>query len=1670
MSPDLGQNPASESSDLHPEHDSTQFDECRHQRPTGDDGQSADETTTRTATECKKGGESSDSGKESGDEDNKMDDGDDEDEDDYEGEDEEDYEVTFLVWCFEQFIGTFFTTRTTNTSSFSPASCVFSTNCTFYLFYLSYLFRIVYLSDLFCIAYLSYLFCIAYLFCIVYLSYLFRIVYLFCIVYLSYLFFIVYLSYLFYIVYLPTSSASSTSLPLLHRLPLLPLLHWLPLLPLLHRLPLLPLLHRLPLLPLLHRLPPYLFCTGYLSYLFCVVYLSYLFCTGYLSYLFCVVHLSYLFCTGYLSYLFRVVYLSYLFRVVYLSYLFCTGYLSYLFRVVYLSYLFRVVYLSYLFCIVYLPTSSAPATSSTSSASPTSPTSSASSTPLPLLHRLPLLPLLHRLPLLPLLHRLPPYLFCTGYLVYLFCTGYLSYLFCTGYLSYLFCIVYLSYLFCTGYLSYLFCIVYLSYLFCIVYLSYLFCIVYLSYLFCIVYLSYLFCIVYLFSTFYLFCFFCLFHDYQDCEGFEDRGDYPWSCYLTTIEEEEEEQEDAERESKSEENQDSGNDSDLEKSELETFEMLEKLCEFETIRVEKERGRISSYHEYKRLKATSPVLSEYQNQIVIEKDVKGLKIKVKKREDEEKDQNEKCVDSKICKGNSSLDPEATSSNLRGFESKCENSVERTDTQGENTLLDRRDTLKEHNTLEERQDTLEEQDPSEERQDTLKERQDTLKSHQDTRKEQNSSEERQGTIEERCASLSKYTVDVDQETLDKYGNTLYEQHQDTLEEQQQVLDELQDTLDEDGDKSRKSILTFRFPSGFDESRLDTNRYEDVSMENTLDAFVDTVQGDELDKSDDRIRCEYDDDTFLVSDDTYGEYIDTKAEYADSDTESILEVRVPHDFDDTKIPSTWLVHKDDLRTTSAIPVASHGNGGPAESISAYDLRSAASAARRINTDRPTGRRPVAAELAMKHDPDPKIKSALKRGASSKKRKKHKVQFDESLNKFFEADYVILIREECGGGGCDCGGGGGDYCYGADDDDDDLPMAPSAPTMAALDLAPFEPPSEFVDQLTLSPPDGYKDHHCLHHQPPVQADDENRERWPPEEPKCEDGQTQTTPTSETEDNDGPLSLTEVQEKKERYIVETITMTTVTERRIIREAEAEMEGAGAFTKAAAADVTATTTTTTKDKEMTLTFKLGSNSLKPNSALRQLFPRIASPPPDKSPDSDDDSLQSNLIKRTIERNTLRRSLVRYPDIRKRNQAKKNENSLVERIKKLTCDIDDDDLSTTPSTRGSPTGEESKDSFGSMHDSSTALVESSKVPAYRKITDIFIRNREPHPVVLQTPASVEHQYPYYHQPYNPPDLGNGLPKTRQSHDARKQFLSSLAPLAACVSSSIDDAPGSRESTSTVDTDYSLGDIDDVLKDQKPQPDIVVGTPGNESDELALFVQQDASRIERLRKRYSSAGGSDDEQDDYGFNRRPSVRGIKPRFGSTTEILQQMQSQIAPPLPSGSHVSWPYYPTDERNGYRRYVEEPHYSQNVIHVQKGQSVRLPYQAGPVQVHLMGGQQSRQVVVRGTQTISTYYHIPRAGPEQFPRGPLVYYPSSPVCGSPTKMKLERGVPEGASASPHQEQSLGNVGGALMPPPPPLANPGPIPQGPLPPGPPVPAHAQTLPLGEPPMMYAMNV
>ncbi|KAL1454911.1 hypothetical protein WDU94_009040 [Cyamophila willieti] len=124
------------------------------------------------------------------------------------------------------------------------------------------------------------------------------------------------------------------------------------------------------------------------------------------------------------------------------------------------------------------------------------------------------------------------------------------------------------------------------------------------------------------------------------------------------------------------------------------------------------------------------------------------------------------------------------------------------------------------------------------------------------------------------------------------------------------------------------------------------------------------------------------------------------------------------------------------------------------------------------------------------PILKTNIKRqhssGSMKKQKKKNHVQFNEALNKFFDADYVILIRDddEYDGDmiGCDCED---DYCFeDCYEEYEDYNNAAKSSHQShqqkqKYDLcAAFEPPMEFVDQVTLSPPDGYKDcspHHCF-------------------------------------------------------------------------------------------------------------------------------------------------------------------------------------------------------------------------------------------------------------------------------------------------------------------------------------------------------------------------------------------------------------------------------------------------------------------------------------------------------------------------------------------------------------------------------------------------------------------
>ncbi|XP_053691183.1 uncharacterized protein LOC128739710 [Sabethes cyaneus] len=331
--------------------------------------------------------------------------------------------------------------------------------------------------------------------------------------------------------------------------------------------------------------------------------------------------------------------------------------------------------------------------------------------------------------------------------------------------------------------------------------------------------------------------------------------------------------------------------------------------------------------------------------------------------------------------------------------------------------------------------------------------------------------------------------------------------------------------------------------------------------------------------------------------------------------------------------------------------------------------------------------------------------------------------------------------------------------------------------------------------------------------------------------------------------------------------------------------------------------------------------------------------------------ETDTIRRTIERNALRRSLIKYEP--KKKIPVRDVTSLEERIRQLTCDIDDPideggdgdhqghaaDLGDME-RRDSPAGEENPqqpkyipDKSFSPSSSASSSSSGSNGSTYKKITDLFHRDRrqEKIPEADENPIVIIPQVCDYLQDCRcpaGPDIGMGVqiqgahtqihqpPQQRQTDGSRRQFLSTLAPLTACVAGQRDDLsyytlaqPGDRNSLgSSQCTEYSLGDIDAALHDddgKKVAPDVIAGTPGQESDELAAFVQQEGARTERLKKRYSAetstsapasgAGSDDDEHNDYGFNSRPSVRGIKPRFGSTNEILQQMQAQLAAPSP-------------------------------------------------------------------------------------------------------------------------------------------------------------------------------
>ncbi|XP_077509637.1 uncharacterized protein LOC144120803 isoform X2 [Amblyomma americanum] len=265
---------------------------------------------------------------------------------------------------------------------------------------------------------------------------------------------------------------------------------------------------------------------------------------------------------------------------------------------------------------------------------------------------------------------------------------------------------------------------------------------------------------------------------------------------------------------------------------------------------------------------------------------------------------------------------------------------------------------------------------------------------------------------------------------------------------------------------------------------------------------------------------------------------------------------------------------------------------------------------------------------------------------------------------------------------------------------------------------------------------------------------------------------------------------------------------------------------------------------------------------------------------------SNLqVRRTIERTAMRRSLTRVTDVRKRtptNLAKSptssNDVSLVEKLRWLTS-LDDDegcsDDSEAPENQGPPppvVARRPSSDTGFVQDAGRPL------PGYPRggLNGAF----QPRPASFS-----------------------------QLGDACRGSLTML-PVAARDYRMVRRVPGENH------PQQNSGSA--VQRPPPPPPPIrrpapqgsggavVVAGGANAkdapSDELERFVQQDMERTERIRKRYSLS--EEDEDPSFGFARRPSVRGIRSRFGSSAEIIKDVQQMMHHPAMSmpGSHLSW------------------------------------------------------------------------------------------------------------------------------------------------------------------------
>ncbi|XP_076320388.1 uncharacterized protein LOC143230534 [Tachypleus tridentatus] len=295
---------------------------------------------------------------------------------------------------------------------------------------------------------------------------------------------------------------------------------------------------------------------------------------------------------------------------------------------------------------------------------------------------------------------------------------------------------------------------------------------------------------------------------------------------------------------------------------------------------------------------------------------------------------------------------------------------------------------------------------------------------------------------------------------------------------------------------------------------------------------------------------------------------------------------------------------------------------------------------------------------------------------------------------------------------------------------------------------------------------------------------------------------------------------------------------------------------------------------------------------------------------------NSQIRRALERSALRRSLQKKTEVRKRvvpsssgmnqrvNLGSPSDISLMEKIRWLTT-VNSEEYSKEVNENG-------KEDNAEIFQSSNLHYESPFPQQLRRwdMLDVpyFKKAEQPIPAILgKRQLNIQKCLPMKHG------------KEREDLSSRENKLASLVipddlrdwkigsqlaknKLKSSITNCYDRSH--MVSQDSANRDVHKSRIPPLVSAQGVQNGVFInGT----SDELELFVNQDFNRIERLRKRYSLS--EEDSDPTFGFSRRPSVRGIRPRFGSTTEILKQMQLQLQPPelanpKHTGSHVTWPY----------------------------------------------------------------------------------------------------------------------------------------------------------------------